>query len=106
MQFYSLNRQSPNANFKEAVIRGIAPDKGLYFPSEIKPIDKEIIENIDAYSYVELAYALIRQFVGDEIPEVELKNIIRDTLSFEFPLVAIEKDVYSSGIVPWPYHGL
>ena len=101
MQFYSLNRQSPNANFKEAVIRGIAPDKGLYFPSEIKPIDKEIIENIDAYSYVELAYALIQQFVGDEIPEVELKNIIQDTLSFEFPLVAIEKDIYSLEL----YHG-
>ena len=101
MQFYSLNHQSPNVNFREAVIRGIAPDKGLYFPSEIKPIDKEIIDNIDTYSYPEIAYALIRQFVGDEIPEKELKHIIQDTLNFDFPLVEIEKDMYSLEL----YHG-
>ena len=95
MQFYSLNNDSPRVNFKEAVIRGIAPDKGLYFPSEIKPINKEIIDNIQDYSYQELAYAFIEQFVGDDIPEMELKNIIEDTLNFDFPLVAIEENVSS-----------
>jgi len=95
MQFYSLNNDSPKVNFKEAVIRGIAPDKGLYFPSEIKPINKEIIDNIQDYSYQELAYALIEQFVGDDIPELELKSIIEDTLNFDFPLVEIEDNVSS-----------
>ena len=95
MQFYSLNNDSPRVNFKEAVIRGIAPDKGLYFPSEIIPINKEIIDNIQDYSYQELAYALIEQFVGDDIPELELKRIIEDTLNFDFPLVEIEDNVSS-----------
>ncbi len=95
MQFYSLNNDSPRVNFKEAVISGIAPDKGLYFPSEIKPINKEIIDNIQDYSYQELAYALIEQFVGDDIPEMDLKNIIEDTLNFDFPLVEIEDNVSS-----------
>ena len=49
MQFYSLNQQSPKVNFKEAVIRGIAPDKGLYFPSTISPINKEFFAQIDKY---------------------------------------------------------
>ena len=95
MQFYSLNNDSPKVNFKEAVIRGIAPDKGLYFPSEIKSINKEIIDNIQDYSYQELAYALIEQFVGDDIPEMDLKRIIEDTLNFDFPLVEIEDNVSS-----------
>ncbi len=50
MQFYSLNQQSPKVSFKEAVIRGIAPDKGLYFPSAISPINKEVFEHIDSYT--------------------------------------------------------
>ena len=95
MQFYSLNNDSPRVNFKEAVIRGIAPDKGLYFPSAIIPINKQIIDNIQDYSYQELAYALIEQFVGDDIPELELKRIIEDTLNFDFPLVEIEDNVSS-----------
>jgi threonine synthase len=95
MQFYSLNKQSPEVSFKEAVIRGIAPDKGLYFPSAISPINKKVFENIDDYSNEDIAFEMIRQFVGDDIPDVDLKEIIKDTLCFDFPLVEVEKDIFS-----------
>ncbi len=95
MQFYSLNHNSPKVSFKEAVIKGIAPDKGLYFPDKIGKIDKKIFHQIDDYSNHELAYEMIKQFVGEDIPEADLKLIIEDTLNFDFPLVPIEKDVYS-----------
>ena len=95
MQFYSLNKRSPEVNFREAVIRGIAPDKGLYFPAEIKPIAGEFFDQIHRFSHHELAHAMIKQFVGDEIPEPALIQIIKDTLNFDFPLVEIEKDVFS-----------
>lgn len=95
MQFYSLNHRSPKVNFKEAVIQGIAPDKGLYFPSDIKALDADFFKNIDQFSKHEIAFQMIRQFAGDEIPEKELRMIIEDTLTFEFPLVKIEKDVFS-----------
>ena len=95
MQFYSLNQQSPKVNFKEAVIRGIAPDKGLYFPSTISPIDKKVFENIDDYSNQDIAFEMIRQFVGDDIPDDDLKEIIKDTLCFDFPLVEVENDIFS-----------
>lgn len=95
MQFYSLNGISPRVQFKEAVIRGIAPDKGLYFPEKITAIDPDIFKNIDNYSNEELAFELIRQFVGEDIPDQELKGIIADTLSFDFPLVEVEKDIFS-----------
>ncbi len=95
MRFYSLHQQSPTVTFKEAVIKGIASDKGLYFPESINPLPKEFFENINSTSDHEIAFAMIKQFVGDEIPEKELKEIIADTLNFDFPLIEIEKDVYS-----------
>ena len=81
-------------SFKEAVIKGIAPDKGLYFPERIPKIDKKIFDRIDEYSNQELAYEMIKEFVGDDIPETDLKAIIEDTLSFDFPLVQIEEGVF------------
>lgn len=95
MQFYSLNQQSPKVSFKEAVIRGIAPDKGLYFPETINPLSKEFFKKIDNYSNEDIAFEMISQFVGEDIPETDLKAIIKDTLSFEFPLVEVENGIYS-----------
>ncbi len=93
MNYYSLNKKAPNVSFKEAVIRGLAPDKGLYFPESITPLSKDFIENIATYSNEEIAYQVIKQFVDDEIPEKELKKIITETLCFDFPVVAIEKGI-------------
>jgi len=95
MKFYSLNHESKKVNFQTAVTKGIAPDRGLYFPEIIKPLPKEFFQNIEKYTNEEIAFELIRQFVGDEIPEKELKTIIKKTLCFDFPLVPIEDDIYS-----------
>lgn len=97
MKYYSLNDNKSNANtsFEEAVVRGIAPDRGLYFPNEIKALDKDFIENIENYSNEEIAYKVIKQFVNNEIPEDILKGIIKETLCFDFPTVKVEDDVYS-----------
>ncbi len=101
MNYYSLNHKSPKVSFQEAVVRGIAPDKGLYFPEKINPLPEDFFKNIEDLSNNEIAFALIRQFVGDEIPENKLKEIIADTLSFDFPVVEVEEDVYALEL----YHG-
>ena len=93
MNYYSLNEKAPNVSFKEAVIRGLAPDKGLYFPESISPLSEDFIKNISNYSNEEIAYEVIKQFVGDEIPQKELKNIINETLCFDFPVVDIENNI-------------
>ncbi|MCK5637251.1 MAG: threonine synthase [Flavobacteriaceae bacterium] len=95
MNYYSLNHKAPNVSFQEAVVKGIAPDRGLYFPTSINPLPKEFFDNIESYSNIEIAYTLIKQFIGDEIPENDLIEIIADTLNFEFPLVEIENNVFS-----------
>ncbi|MFO7673096.1 MAG: threonine synthase [Lutibacter sp.] len=93
MNFYSLNKIAPNVTFKDAVIKGLAPDKGLYFPEKITPLSEEFLNNIEKYSNAEIGFEVIKQFVADEIPEKELKEIIEETLNFDFPIVAIEENI-------------
>jgi threonine synthase len=95
MNYYSLNRQSPKVDFKNAVIRGLAPDKGLYFPENIDQLPLSFFDTIEDLSYEQIAFEAIRQFVGDVIPEPELRKIIAETLSFDFPLVEVEPGLYS-----------
>ncbi|MEE3999065.1 threonine synthase [Tenacibaculum sp. FZY0031] len=93
MNYYSLNHTSSNVSFEEAVVNGLAPDRGLYFPENVTPLSKEFIENIDEYSNEEIAYKAIKQFVGDEIPKDVLQKIIKETINFEFPVVSIEENI-------------
>lgn len=93
MQYYSLNNNAPKVTFSEAVIKGLAPDKGLYFPEEITPLPESFFENIENFDNIEIAYQAIQQFVGTEIPEEELRDILKDVLSFDFPVVEIENNI-------------
>nr|WP_288933998.1 threonine synthase [uncultured Allomuricauda sp.] len=93
MKFYSLNNQNIRVSFKDAVIAGIAPDKGLYFPESITPLPSTFFENIEELSNHEIAFKAIHQFVSDDIPDEDLKEIIANTLDFDFPVVDIEENI-------------
>ena len=101
MQYKSLNGKAKEVNFEDAAIKGIAEDKGLYFPKNITPLPASFFENINEFSNNEIAFKLIKQFVGDSIPKDILKTIIEGTLSFDFPLVSIEPNIYALEL----YHG-
>ncbi len=93
MNFYSLNNANNQASFKEAVIAGIAPDKGLYFPERISPLADAFFNNIESFSNHEIAFKAIHQFVSDDIPDTVLKEIIENVLDFDFPVVELEENV-------------
>lgn len=93
MNYYSLNHKATNTTFKNAVIKGLAPDKGLYFPESITPLPKVFFDNIDNLSYSEIAFEAIKQFVLPEIPEDILKTIVEETLSFDFPVVELNENI-------------
>ena len=95
MKYYSLNNHDITASFKEAAITGIAQDKGLYFPESIPQPDEDLIANLENLTNEEIAYRAIATFVGDEIPEAVLRSIVKETLSFPFPVVKVENDVYA-----------
>ena len=81
MNYYSLHHNAPKVSFKEAVIKGLAPDRGIYFPENSTPLSEEFIKNIGEYSHEEIAFEAIQQFVGNDIPTDILKEIINETLS-------------------------
>ncbi|WP_282148072.1 threonine synthase [Algibacter lectus] len=93
MNYYSLNKEAKNTSFKDAVIKGLAPDKGLYFPESITPLPKSFFDNIDNLSHTEIAFEAIKQFVSPEIPENVLKTIVEETLSFDFPVVKLNDNI-------------
>ena len=95
MLYFSTNNGSPKADFKEATIKGQAPDKGLYFPEKIPVLDKSFIDNLTQYSKEEIAFKVIRPYVGDTIPNNELERIVAETISFDFPLIKVEDNIFS-----------
>ena len=95
MNYYSLNKTSPVVNFKEATIRGLAPDKGLYFPGRIPKHGEDFFKKIDDYTDEEIAFKFIQPFIDDEIPEEELRKIVAETINFPIPLKPVSEKISS-----------
>ena len=95
MKYYSLSNPTIKTSFENAVVNGIAPDRGLYFPEEIPSLSTSFFERLPQLSIPEMAYTAISPFVGDEIPQVVLENILKNTLDFDFPVVPIKDNMGS-----------
>ena len=95
MQYYSTNGKAPLATLEEAVVRGLAPDKGLYMPQEIRPLSQEFYDNIENMSFQEMSYQVAHNFFGDDVDAESLREIVFDTLAFETPIVKVEDNIYS-----------
>ena len=95
MKYYSTNRTVPMASLHEAVVKGLAGDKGLFMPERIKPLPKEFFDTIHTMSFQEIAYHVADAFFGEDIPAADLKNIVYDTLSFDCPVARVTDDIYS-----------
>jgi threonine synthase len=89
MHYFSTNRRSPEVDFREAVLRGQPDDKGLYFPGSICPLPADFEEAFAEKSNAEIAFDVIRPYVGGCIPDERLHEICSETVNFEFPLVPI-----------------
>ena len=94
MEYYSTNRQSPPVSLQEAVLRGLAPDRGLYMPQRIGTLPKAFFNNIAQMSLCEISYAVASILFGDDIESDVLKDIVYDTLNFDIPLRHITGDRY------------
>src|SRR5215831_7834881 len=95
MKYYSLNRRSSPVDFREATIRGQAPDKGLYFPEHVPVYDASLFRTIEQTSDEEIAFRVIQPYIGETIPETVLRKIISETISFSIPLVKINESIFS-----------
>ena len=95
MKYYSTNRQAADASLEEAVVKGLASDKGLFMPYEIKPLPASFYDEIDRLSFQEIACRVAGAFFGDDIPADTLDQIVCDTLSFDVPAVKVKENIYS-----------
>ncbi|MBR4041573.1 MAG: threonine synthase [Bacteroidaceae bacterium] len=101
MHYYSTNQQAPLASLEEAVVRGLATDRGLYMPERIKQLPKEFFDGIAEMSFQEIAYQVADAFFGEDIPAEDLKRIVYDTLAFDAPVVHVDGNIHSLEL----YHG-
>ncbi|MBF0650636.1 threonine synthase [Dysgonomonas sp. GY75] len=95
MKYYSTNKNAPEVSLQEAVVKGLAPDNGLYMPETIKELPQSFFENIGNMSFQEIAYTVADAFFGEDIEPDTLKSIVYDTLSFDTPVVHVKDNIYS-----------
>ncbi len=95
MNYYSTNKQAPLATLEEAVVKGLAGDKGLYMPERIVRLDPQVIEQMKEQSFHEIACTVARAFFGEDVEPETLDQIVCDTLSFETPVVEVKDPIYS-----------
>ena len=95
MKYYSTNKKSPIVDFKQAAIKGQAPDKGLYFPERIPGVESNLLDNIENLSNEEIAFRVIKPYVGDSIDDEHLFQIVSETVNFPMPLVQINDRIFS-----------
>lgn len=101
MKYYSTNKKAPLASLEEAVVKGLAGDKGLYMPEKINQLPAAFFEEIKNRSFQEIAYVVADAFFGEDVDAASLKEIVYDTLQFDAPVVHVNDDIYSLEL----YHG-
>ena len=95
MKYYSTNHKSDDVTLRDAVVRGLAPDRGLYMPERLNKLSKEFFDNIDKMTFQEMSFEVAKAFFGDDIPEADLKKIVYDTQAFPTPVVKVDDNIYS-----------
>lgn len=93
MHYFSTNRKSPHASFREAVLKGQPDDMGLYFPSELVSLTHKFLDGFRNSPNEQIAFEVIRPYVGGDIPDRELFEICRETVDFDFPLVKLTESI-------------
>ena len=101
MKYYSTNKKVSNVSLQDAVLKGLAEDKGLFMPNSIKVLPQTFFDSIENLSFQEIAYKVADTFFGEDVEAGALKEIVYDTLNFDVPLVHVSDNIYSLEL----YHG-
>lgn len=95
MKYYSTNGKADRATLHEAVVKGLASDKGLFMPEVIRHLPESFFDEIQDLSFQEVAYRVADAFFGEDVPADTLKQIVYDTLNFDCPVVKVTENIYS-----------
>ena len=95
MKYYSTNGKAPIADLQKAVVKGLAEDRGLYMPEDIKILPKVFFDNIQEMPFQQIAYNVASAFFGEDVDQDALQDIVYDTLSFDCPVVKVKENIYA-----------
>ena len=95
MRYYSTNKNTPDVSLKDAVVKGLAADNGLFMPERIEKFEPAFFDGIQNLSFQEIAFEVAKKFFGEDIEEAKLKEIVYDTLQFDCPVVKVTDSIYS-----------
>jgi threonine synthase len=101
MKYYSTNKQGTGVSLQDAVLNGLAEDKGIFMPEKIKALPPSFFDTIENLSFQEIAFTVAEALFGEDVEAVTLKEIVYNTLNFDVPLVHVNDNIYSLEL----YHG-
>jgi len=101
MKYYSTNKKVEGVSLEDAVVKGLAEDKGLFMPDSIKILPQAFFDTIETLSFQEIAYTVADAFFGEDVEAEALKKIVYETLNFNTPIVPVADNIYSLEL----YHG-
>ena len=94
IKYFSTNFEATPVSFKDALLKGLAPDRGLYMPTSIPKISSEEIDALRGLPYNEIAYRVAGKFLSSEIDEQHLRKITTDAYNFDIPIEHIYDKKY------------
>lgn len=94
MKYRSTLRRSPEVSLREAVLRGSAPDGGLYMPVEMPRLPADFHGRLAKLSFQEIAREVGALFTGDEVPPQILRKIVAEAFNFPVPLVTLSERLH------------
>ena len=101
MNYYSTNNRNIKVSLREAVVRGLAPDNGLYMPEHIPALPHSFFESLDTMSFQDIALQVAGNLIQEDIPKADLKRIVEHTIQFDAPLVQLSEKIFSQEL----FHG-
>ncbi|MCP4220430.1 MAG: threonine synthase [bacterium] len=95
MKYYSTNKKVEMVGLKEAVVQGLAGDRGLFMPERLETFEPAFFKTIHKLSFQELSFQVAKKLFSEDIDEKTLKELVYDTLSFDCPVVRVNEHIWS-----------
>ena len=94
IKFFSTNGHPERVDFRAALLMGQAPDKGLYMPEEIPQIPRSRIGQFSKMSYPQIAYEVIKPYLGDLVSDSDLRAMLEDAYNYDVPVERVYDEKY------------
>lgn len=93
MNLYNIKHPEEQVNFAQAVRQGLGKDQGLFFPENIPHLSN--IDELLALPLVERSQKILGALIGEEIPQAQLEQMVRNAFTFPAPVAKVEDNIYA-----------